>query len=261
MRCIKHIVSGFILFSISSLTVAANRITICTDTNFWYPFTFIKNHEATGLHIDIIDKALRNLGFAPQYQPTSWQNCLDLAKEGKVDAVATASYRDDRANYLNYPAGAAVDRKSPFRVTEVEYVVITPRMNKAGTLNTYQFDGNVKTLPTPVRVPQRYSVAEDLRKEGLTVVEGKNALADFKSMLQDGTGSVVDLAEVAEHFATQPEFSDKYVVQKKPLNLKSYYLAFSKRGHITPEQAKLIWQAIANVRNDSSQMTEFLKKY
>jgi hypothetical protein len=245
----------------NNIRQTGNPITICTDTNFWYPFIFIRNHKVIGLQIDIINKALRNLGFDPQFEPTSWQNCLELAKEGKVDAVATVSYRDERAAYLHYPPGAAVDRKSPWRVTEVEYVVITPLKNEKGLENHYIFNGDVKTIPGPVRVTEHYSVVADLKKEGLTVKEGKNALANFKSLVKEQTGSVVDLIEVAQHFANQSEFSNQYIVQKRPLNLKSYYLAFSRKNTIKQEDIQRIWKEIATVRDNQDLMAEFLKKY
>lgn len=270
MQNIKKFIFGLFNFSLillilfNSTFVFAeinHKIIICTDANFWYPFTFVRNHQAAGLHIDIISKALRNLGYEPQFKPASWQACLDLAKAGKIDAIATASYRDDRAIYLEYPSGAAVDIKSPWRVTDVEYSVITPLRNKEDKKVLYEFTGNVKTIPQPVRVPAKYSVASDLKKEGLTVEEGKNSLANFKSLVKEKTGSVVDLAGVAKYYAAQPQFADKYIIQKKPFNLKSYYLAFSKKSSIKRDDMKIIWKEIANVRENTETLSEFFKKY
>lgn len=250
----------------SSSSTSANSskqtITICSDVNFWYPFTYVRNHQAKGLHIDIIRSSLQNLGYDPIFKPMSWKQCLDQAKEGKVDAVATASYRDNRSAYLNYPPGAAVDRKSPWRVTEVEYVVITSSKNEKNQINHYEFNGDVKTLPQPVRVPANYSVAEDLRREGLKVEEGKNSLANFKNLLKQNTGSVVDLIEVADYYAKNISgFANKYDIQKKPLNLKSYYLAFSKKSPIPNEDIKRIWEEIAHIRDDQKLMHKFLDNY
>ncbi len=247
---------------ITSSSIAQPKITICTDTNFWYPFTYVKNQEAMGLHIDIISTALRNLGFEPNFTPYPWKECLEHAKDGLVDAVATASYQDERALYLNYPEGAAVDNKSPWRVTQVGYVVVTPALNKKGEKNTYQFEGNFKSIPEPVRVPLHYSVIRDLEKEGLTVKEGKSSIENFKKLIQERTGSVVDVEEAAKLFETQPAFAEKLVIQKKPLNNKSYFLVFSKKKRsLKPEEEQKIWKEIAKVRNNPTLMAEFLKKY
>jgi len=254
------------LFSLSLLSpclaFCATSITICTDNNFWYPFTFVKgNNIATGLHIDIIQKALLATGYEPKFMPMSWKDCLNLAKEGKVDAIATASYKDDRAAYLYYPSGAAVDRKSPYRVSQVEYRVITSSINKDGSESPYVFNGNLKEIPKPVRVTESYSIITDLRKEGVTVTEGKNNLENFKNLITEKTGSVIDLNEVAKYLSSQSDFKDKLTIQPHPLSSKSYYLAFTKGGAISLEEAEPIWKEIAIIREDPKLMTEFLKKY
>lgn len=261
MHTITRLLSALFLFLAATPTLASNTIRICTDTNFWYPFTYLKNEEPTGLHIDIIRAALHSLGYEAQFKATSWKQCLKDAEQGRVDAVATASYRDDRAAYLNYPAGAAVDKKSPWRVSQVGYVLVTPALNKTGKKNTYHFNGNFKTVPEPVRVPIHYSVIQDLAKEGLTVQEGKNSLYNFKQLIRERTGSVVDIEEVARHFETQPQFADKFIIQQKRLNYKSYFLAFSKSGAVKRKESEMIWSKIAKIRDNPKKMAEFLKQY
>jgi len=257
----KQTILALLILLIANAGVAQNKLTICTDTNFWYPFTYIKHQEAMGLHIDIISTALRNLGFEPNFVSYSWKECLNQAKEGLIDAVATASYQEERALYLNYPEGASVDVKSPWRVTQVGYVVVTSALNKKGEKNSYQFEGDFKSIPQPVRVPIHYSVIGDLQKEGLTVKQGKSSMDNFKKLIQERTGSVVDVEEAAKLFETQPAFAEKLVIQKRPLNNKSYYLAFSKKSALTSEEERMIWKEIAKVRSNSTVMAEFLKKY
>lgn len=254
--------TAFIGFFIFCSTAVFADIVICTDANFWYPFTYLKDNQPAGLHIDIINAALKRVGLTPVYKSLpSWKACLDEAKLGLVDAVATASYRDERAIYLNYPAGAAVDAESPFRVTQVGYVIVTPATDKAGRPNKYQFTGHFRDIPQPIRVPAHYSVIYDLEKQGLRVKVGKDSLADFKEMLKDHTGSVIDVEELGRYLATQPEFAGKFKIQSKMLNNKSYYLAFSKLGRVKQREAEMIWEKIARVREDEKMMSEFLKKY
>ena len=257
----KQTILALLILLITNAGVAQTKLIICTDTNFWYPFTYVKYQEAVGLHIDIISAALRNLGFEPNFIAYPWKECLNQAKEGRVDAVATASYQDERALYLNYPQGAAVDIKSPWRVTQVGYVVVTSALNKKGEKNTYQFDGDFKSIPQPVRVPARYSVIRDLQKEGIKIKEGKSSMDNFKKLIQERTGSVVDVEETAKLFATQPVFAEKLVIQKRPLNNKSYYLAFSKKSALKTDEEEMIWREIAKVRSQPALIAEFLKKY
>src|SRR5690349_20823878 len=107
---------GLFLVLYFPFVFAATPISVCTDTNFWYPFTFVKDKQAAGLHIDIIHQALTNLGYKPSYKPRPWQQCLSETKAGHFDAIATVSYKPDRAAYIQFPPNADTDKKSLFRV-------------------------------------------------------------------------------------------------------------------------------------------------
>lgn len=237
------------------------KISICTDTNFQFPFSFMKNKQPVGLHIDIIAAALSRLGVTPDYQPTTWQSCLDRARAGRVDSVATAAYLDERATYMNYPSDATIDNKSSWRLTQVEYKVISPILNESGDPNTYEFNGDLSTIPQPVRVPAGYFIVLDLQKARLKIKENKYSLQNFRELLQEHTGSVVDLSEVAEHLRLAPEFQGKFIIQKTPLVVKSYYLAFAKQGTVSLDQAQVIWNEIAKIRENRMIMSKLLKKY
>jgi hypothetical protein len=59
----------------------------------------MKDNKSAGLHIDIINTALTNLGHTVTFRPLPWKRCLDEAEKGLVDGVATASYKDARAKF------------------------------------------------------------------------------------------------------------------------------------------------------------------
>ncbi len=241
--------------------VMPQSFTICTDTNFQFPFSFMKDQKPIGLHIDIIDAALHSLGITPRYEPTIWSGCLDRAKAGSVDAVATAAYMGERARYMYYPTDATDNNQSSWQVNQVEYKVITSILDDLGQKTSYHFNGNIAHLPQPVRVPTGYFIVHDLQKARLKVQEGATSLDNFKSLLKDRMGSVVDLAEVAEQLSLQPQFANQFHIHPQPLVVKSYYLAFSKGGNVNLTQAQQVWDAIAKVREDKALMATFLKKY
>ena len=80
-----------------------NNLTICTDSNSWYPFTFVKNENAQGIHIDIVKKACNEIGIRCTFSPLPWKRCLYIAKRGLVDGIVSASYNENRNKYLFYP--------------------------------------------------------------------------------------------------------------------------------------------------------------
>lgn len=241
---------------ISGRVSAEKSITVCSDSNFWYPFTFVKDGRSAGLHIDIITKALNNLGHHIEFKPLPWKRCLADAKQGIVDGVATASYDDKRTGFLYYPADAPSVLKSDHRVMQVEYVVVTSADNH------YVFDGDVTTLPQPVRTPRGYSIADDLRKQGVEVDD--RAVGDennIKKLLRHDKGSVIMIPEMLDVFNEQDVYQGRLKVSALPLKSKSYYLAMSKGTALSAEMREAIWDEIARVREDAAFMLEVTAKY
>lgn len=257
---------GITVFFLTSPKVfASTPVTICTDQQFWYPFTYVKNNQVVGLHIDILSQALRNLGYEPTFKPMAWKQCLDEAKSGKVDAIASSAYNTERASFLFYPSDAIQEskqnNKAPLRVTQGSYVAITSVVDPNDQANSYEFKGDLKTLPSPVRVAAGYSIIGELEKVGVRVEEGKNVETNFENLIKDKKGCVIDLIDVANHFSLQPEFSNKIQIQKQVALSKAYYFPFSKKSSIPLTQVQKIWEEIAKVRDDQGLMSDFLKKY
>ena len=192
-----------------------------------------------------------------------WKKCLLWAKEGKVAGVLGASYKDKRAEFLEYPEDAKIAKISDQRLTQVEYVVVTPSSSQ------YSFEGDVKSLPLPVRVPRGYSVADDLTKDGVLDVDSssKGDQGTFLKLITDNSGSVVTLGTVAERFSQHRVFKGKIKMQEHPYKSKSYFLAFSKTSNFKkkPPIGKIdrerIWNAIKAVRNNNVLMDGYLEKY
>lgn len=246
-----------VLLAVSGLAVSAveaRTFQVCSDENYWYPFTFTKGGQVAGLHVDIIVQAMSNLGHQIVFKPLPWQRCLEEAKAGRFDAVATASYKPERAEFLAYPDDAATAKKSKWAVSQVEYMVVTP--TSAG----YKYGGDAKTLPTPVRIPRGYSVADEIKKLGVAVDDGAGGdEQNFAKLARDGKGSVVTLPEIAEKQLKKPAYAGKMSVSDIPYTTKSYYLPFSKAAAVAPDDMKKVWAEIAKVRDGKS--AEFAAKY
>lgn len=242
--------------ALSSLSLAGDKINICSDKNLWYPFTYVDEGKAVGLHIDIITQALSNLGYEVNYKPLPWKRCVAATKDGDYDAIAVASYKDKRAEFLEFPADAATAKESSERVMQVAYTVVTTAEE------AYEFNGDVKTIPEPVRVPRGYSVGDGLKKQGVKVDNG--AAGDeknLKKLLRMGKGSVVMLPQIVDLLEKKDTYKDKLHVSKVPVKSKSYHLPFSKKSKISKEQQGKIWAEIAKVRSDAAFMEKASSKY
>ena len=234
---------------------AAGTMLICTDTNFWYPFTFVKDDRSAGLHVDIAALALERLGLASEFQPMPWKRCLHDAEQGAVDAVVSASWQEARAAFLHYPPDAAQPAPSRWRVSQVEYVVVTA----AG--RPYEYDGDPRSLPQPVRAPYGYSVVDDLRQAGIEVEVAPGDQNNLRKLVRDGTGSVVTIPEIVSWLLKDPEFAGKLRVSARPITSKSYYFAISRKSAVAPEMREKIWAEIARIRDDEKIMERLAAPY
>jgi len=240
----------------SALAKAESEIKICMDENDWHPFTIVKDGKGAGIHLDIINKALSNLGYTSKVRVMPWKRCLNEAKRGHFDAVATASFNQTRAEFLDYPKGAATEHKSDYRVMQVEYVVVTLRGDD------YQFDGDIKTIPHPIRAPRGYSIVGDLEKQGLIVDD--NAASDevnIKKLLREDRGSVVVIPEMVRMLSRQPAYRNKLTISEIPWKSKSYFFPFSKLSSLSDSAKSLIWSEIKKTREDALFMSQSAEKY
>lgn len=229
-------------------------INIVTDNNMWYPFSYEENNRSKGLHIDVVKMALENLGYNTALTPLPWKRALITAKNGEFDAVIGASYKAERTQYLNYPKDASLPGKSEYRITQVEYSIVT------NIEDSYEYDGNVHTLPRPILAPVGYSIVDDIRDEGVPVVEVADINKRFKILLLR-KGCIITLPQIVHMYMEQEEYSDKFHISEIPFKSKSYFLVFSKRSSISESSQQEIWEEIRRIREDSELMEKLYNKY
>lgn len=232
----------------------AQTIRIVTDQNTWYPYSYEDKGASKGLHIDIVTQVLKNIGYSFSFRPLPWKRCLYWMETGKFDAVISASYQLKRVQYLYYPEGATA-KKAKYRITQVEYSIITC------IDSPYQFNGDVKSLPTPVRAPRGYSVIDDLKKENIIVDEGTNTIINFMKLLRDRKGCVITLQQNAVMLMKRSDFNGKIRINTIPFKSKSYFMLFSKKSAISKLQRKKIWEEIKKIRENDALMKTLLEKY
>ena len=246
-----------LIFSSMVVHAKRERIVLCTDRSHWYPFVFINSYKSDGLYVDIIKDAADRMDWRISIRPMDWKKCLRRVESGQVDGVLGASYKKARAEFMHYPVNAGTNKKSPARLSSAEYVVVT------SSKNSYVYQGDPKSLPQPIRVPRGYSIADDLRKNGVEV-DDKSSRGDEVTLMKltsSHEGSVVMLRSAAKKFSKSPAFKGKFTIQKKPYKSKDYYLAFSKQSGMDQAKRDALWQAVGAVTSDEDLIAEYTSKY
>jgi polar amino acid transport system substrate-binding protein len=238
---------------------AEKIITMCVDNNDWKPFSFISKGTATGVFIDLMKGGASKAGYKLRFKPMPWDVCIKQVQEGNLDGAVPASYKAERAAFMLYPDDAATNNDSKWAVGKADYVVLVKIGTKDGD---YEYSGDVKTLPQPVFVPRSYSIADDIKKQGLQV--SSNARYDevnLYQLLQSSGGSAVAAGVAVEAILTNKFFANKFKVSKQAFTTKTYYMPFAKTTKVPKADVQKIWDEIAVLRADSGWMRKTIAKY
>jgi polar amino acid transport system substrate-binding protein len=221
---------------------------ICTEDTQWIPFIFSNaKGRPTGIILDIVDKALKNVSIKYSLNVLPWKRYLQYVKDGEMDAALAASYNDKRALYMNYPLGAkqaaTKGEKAEYRNIQADYVVVNLKTQK------FEYTGDIKKKPTPIYVPSGYSIAYDLKKMGLEVdSQAKQDVTNFLKLEKRKIGSIIVIRPLAERYVQEYAKSSIYNISKKSFKSKSAFFTFSKKTKIKKTLQKKIWRSIKEIR-------------
>lgn len=249
-------VKVLLVFALILTAVSSKDITLCSDENYWYPFSYTNEKgEAAGLYIDMVSRIFENLDYNCTITPLPWKRCLLGAENGSYDGVVGASYKDERAQFLDYPENAAANR-SVYYLTKVEYVLVTHKDEN------YRFRGNVKTVPQPVRGVLGYSIVDDLRKQGVVMHTSTNVRKNMEMLIRSGRGAVITTPHTARALKKEMDSDNSLVIHEKMVTSKAYYLVFSKsKSDISPEERLKIWKECEKLHSDEEFMDSLYRKY
>src|SRR3954467_6087209 len=121
--------------------------------------------EKPGVTVELIRLAAKDIGIEPVFVRAPWRRCMELLKEGEVDAVINGSYSSARTGFWAFPMqGEKPDdgRKS--------HVWAYTLYRKKGS--QVAWDGSkFSNVDGPLGTPLGYSIVADLKKMNLEVDE------------------------------------------------------------------------------------------
>lgn len=242
----KLLVSTFILL-FNPLVLDAEIIKICMDED-WFPYTFLKGGENSGIHFDIVQEAFKSLEYTPKIVAKPWKRCQLELDHGTVEAIFPASYKENRDRMAHYPSDAVTAKKSQWRINEVEHVLVT----REG--DSYEFEGDILKIPQPIGIGFGSAFGETLVKKGITVSENISKQKIVDMLMLKRINSAAFARFQAEEFNTKGEHTGKLKIHNIPLRSKSYFLIFSKKGKLSGDERMKIWGAFSKVRKNKSLM-------
>ncbi len=111
---------GFACWQAPANATGENVLRLATD--LWLPYENISNQEAPGFSTEVIATVLSEMGVASKTRELPWARALKEVYEGKSDALYSAFWSKERAQYCFYPEEPLATEKWVFfvRATEVD---------------------------------------------------------------------------------------------------------------------------------------------
>ncbi|MDM8550507.1 transporter substrate-binding domain-containing protein [Desulfobacterales bacterium HSG2] len=70
----------------------------------WPPYTMMENKQPSGIDIEIGRELCKRVGIKPKFRMLPWQRALKYMKNGKVNALLTPKYSEERGKFMYYPS-------------------------------------------------------------------------------------------------------------------------------------------------------------
>ncbi len=244
----------FILIGLAT-SIEAKVLNLSIVERSWYPFSYVEKKIIKGMHVDIIKKALGDLGYKVNIKVLPSKRGVRYAKSGEIDGVISIAYSPEMASVFDFPSDAGAVNESRWRIMQVDHIIITHK-----TID-YEYSGNIMTLPGPIRIPIGEAFSASLKNVGHVVYETRTDIQNFMMLIRDGTGSVITTSVIAESLFLNSDFAGKFNIQAVPFVSQSYHLGFSKKTSLTKEDKQKVWEKIAKLRDDYVYMLQLFAQY
>jgi len=199
-----------------------------------------------GMGIDACRELEKKLGIKITIIRLPWQRCLESLKTGEVDGIFTASYKDERKEYGNFPEkDGKVDASR--RYSSISYALYKNKGSNIG------YDGNkFLNINGKVGAPRGYSIVDDLKKKGLEIDEGQNTKSDFLKLVNNRLAAVAALEQTGDYLLKkEAEFTGKIEKVLPIIVEKPYYFMLSRQFcEKNKDMSEKIWNAIRDIRED-----------
>lgn len=216
--------------------------TVCFEDRDIPPW---RTRSGTGLNIDLLEAASRQIGLRLRYVALPWRRCQSGVAKGEIDGLFAISHSGEREPLWVYPPDEP-DR-ARFRMFRDGYVLLRRRGDAVAVSG-----GRVVGLDGRIGAQPGYSVVADLRQQGLDVDDGTPEPARIVRKLLEGRlgAAALGMNDWRDLQAQDEPALDGVEALAEPLVEKDYFLVVSHRRYVhSPRAVNALWDAIAAKRD------------
>jgi len=230
----------FIFLMLSPIKIGAQSLIISVESREFYPFFFVEKGSPKGILLDMVRDGLTPLGINPTFKPLPLKRGLKMVERGSVDAIIAPRIKNN--NFL-LPDDAFEKDISAHRILQIDSVAVTYKSD-------YEYLGDIKTLPTPIRITLGDPIESLFNENGLSIDDATSGTHNIKKLIRDKRGCVITTSLKAMTWLEHQKYKDKIDVSTEPVISRSYFLIFSKKSNFGQHKIQLVWNEIAKNRDD-----------
>jgi len=230
----------FICMMLAPMTTWAESITISVESREFYPFFFIEKDTPKGILLDMVRDGLTPLGISATFKPFPLKRGLKMVESGTVDAIIAPRVKNPK---FLLPDDAFEKDVSVHRILQIDSVIVTYKSD-------YEFLGDIKTLPIPIRITLGDPIETLFNENGLSVDDAPSGTHNIKKLMRDKKGCVITTSLKAMTWLENPDYVNNMDVSTEPVVSRSYFLIFSKKTSLGQDKIKMVWNEIAKNRDD-----------
>jgi len=244
-----------------ALSVAAETtLLLATDETPGPPFITGEGSEFSwekpGIEVELYQLMALKLNISIKFIRIPWKRCLLQLRQGKIDGIFPASFKQERMQAGVYPMKDS--QANPLMKTRDNTYFLYK--HKQSSLS---WDGvTLSGLKSGIYAPLGWAIVDDLRKKRIAVHEAYDLPRVFKLLEKDRIDGVACLETVADFYLNEnPEQYPSIEKIYPPLEEKPYYLMLSHsfvEKH--PQLADEIWRTISEIKA-SDEYKKIVRKY
>lgn len=209
-----------------------------------------------GISIDMVKITSKKTGITPKLIRLPWKRAIMMVASGEIDALISASYNEERAKTAVYPMLQNTQDNTK-RIYTGRYVLFQNK-NAPLSWNGEKFAAQINEI----HIPLGYSVANDLKDKGITIVEKADIKHSFTLLQKRRIDGIAEL-ETSGQFILKKMASELPDIEEAVpiIKEKNYFVIFSKAFFAKNQKiAENFWENISNLR-ESPEMGLIIKKY
>lgn len=225
-----------ILLLLLRSNVMAEKIVFAIVEDF-PPYQYVEKGQATGIDVDVLREACKQLGLDSEFRVLPWKRILKNAKEGRVTAIPSLLYKEERTTFLYFgtePTHINTDSIMARKGSSIKVSKLDDLKNKVvGVIRGYSYG-------------PAFDSYQGLKKE---ICDDHSVLIRIlnKGRIDMAVASEMPFRFNCKKLGLQDRFETVYVISQHPTYTGFSKKALGKRGEAMAEKfSKMLRQLKAN---------------